>query len=170
MVHSSASRSVNSHPDRTRQGPVEKGTTRMSALHSVKRARKPRKKIVPVARAEAEANTFTRCARDSLRKPSRISRTGPPQRVAIERSRVRDRRTGREVGIQTYERFQDPALIDQSISNDGKRFERQGCVVALGVYPCSTEKSGSCRELLDDLERLGLPESVLLFTNQRADL
>ena len=91
------------------------------------------------------------------------------QRVAIERLWVRNRRTGREVGIQTRERFQNPAFFDQSVSNDDKRFEKQGCVVALGIYPCSTEKSGSCRELLDDLGRLGLPESVLLFTNQRAD-
>jgi len=247
----------------------------MSELHSVKKGRKPRRKIVPVARAEAEANVW----RDESGKTIDsqhllISMLLPPavkaylselesevkalcgsryshgasalrwgsqmgsvvlgrQRVAIERPRVRDRVTGREVQVQTYERFQDPALFDQSVFNDGirhitqrdfekgstkiaasfgmsksavsrawiratktqvekllkrdlgalkitavfidgKRFEKQGCVVALGVgedgtksvlgiYQCSTENSGSCRELLDDLERRGLPESGLLF-------
>lgn len=57
---------------------------------------------------------------------------------------------------------------------DGKRFAKLGVVVALGVssdgqkhvlgiYQSSTEHSGACRNLLDDLERRGLPESELLF-------
>lgn len=247
----------------------------MSELHSVKKGRKPRKKIVPVVRNEAEADIW----RDEVgqmidSQHLLISMLLPPtvkayladletevrtlcgpryshgaqalrwgsqpgsvvmgrQRVAIERPRARDRATGREVVMETYERFQDPALFDQAafqdgmkhitqrdyekgvpkiaasfgmsksavsrawiratktqvdkllsrdlaalkitaVFIDGKRFEKQGCVVALGVgedgtktvlgiYQCSTENSGSCRELLDDLERRGLPESGLLF-------
>jgi len=57
---------------------------------------------------------------------------------------------------------------------DGKRFSKLGAVVALGVgsdgrkhvlglYQSSTEHSAACRELLDDLERRGLPESEILF-------
>jgi len=57
---------------------------------------------------------------------------------------------------------------------DGKRFSKLGAIVALGVgadgrkhviglYQSSTENSAACRELLDDLERRGLPESELLF-------
>lgn len=57
---------------------------------------------------------------------------------------------------------------------DGKRFKKLGVVVALGVssggqkhvlgiYQSSTEHSTPCRNLLDDLERRGLPESELLF-------
>jgi transposase-like protein len=57
---------------------------------------------------------------------------------------------------------------------DGKRFSKLGVVVALGVgrdgrkhvlgiYQSSTENSAACRELLDDLERRGLPERELLF-------
>jgi len=57
---------------------------------------------------------------------------------------------------------------------DGKRFAKLGAVVALGVgsdgrkhvlglYQSSTESSAACRELLDDLERRGLPESEILF-------
>jgi putative transposase len=57
---------------------------------------------------------------------------------------------------------------------DGKRFAKLGVVVALGVsssgkkhvlgiYQCSTENSAACRNLLDDLERRGLPEGELLF-------
>lgn len=57
---------------------------------------------------------------------------------------------------------------------DGKRFSKLGAVVALGVgadgrkhvlglYQSSTENSAACRELLDDLERRGLPGSEILF-------
>jgi len=57
---------------------------------------------------------------------------------------------------------------------DGKRFSKLGAVIALGVgsdgrkhvlglYQSSTEHSSACRELLDDLERRGLPESEILF-------
>ena len=57
---------------------------------------------------------------------------------------------------------------------DGKRFSKLGSIVALGVgsdgrkhvlgiYQSSTEHSGACRALLDDLERRGLPEGELLF-------
>ncbi len=33
----------------------------------------------------------------------------------------------------------------------------------LGIYQSSTENSAACRELLDDLERRGLPDHGLLF-------
>jgi len=57
---------------------------------------------------------------------------------------------------------------------DGKRFSKLGAIVALGVgadgrkhvlglYQSSTENSAACRELLNDLERRGLPESGILF-------
>lgn len=57
---------------------------------------------------------------------------------------------------------------------DGKRFSKLGAIIALGVgadgrkhviglYQSSTENSSACRELLDDLERRGLPECELLF-------
>lgn len=57
---------------------------------------------------------------------------------------------------------------------DGKRFKKHGVIVALGVasdgrkfvlgiYQADTESSGSCIELLDDLERRGLPSTGLLF-------
>lgn len=57
---------------------------------------------------------------------------------------------------------------------DGKRFSKLGAVVALGIgsdgrkhvlglYQSSTENSAACRELLDDLERRGLPESEIVF-------
>lgn len=57
---------------------------------------------------------------------------------------------------------------------DGKRFSKLGSIVALGVgsdgrkhvlgiYQSSTEHSTPCRNLLDDLERRGLPEGELLF-------
>jgi putative transposase len=57
---------------------------------------------------------------------------------------------------------------------DGKRFQRLGVVVALGVgrdgkkhvlgiYQCSTENSAACLNLLSDLEKRGLPERELLF-------
>jgi len=57
---------------------------------------------------------------------------------------------------------------------DGKRFAKLGAVVALGVgadgrkhvlgiYQSSTENSAACRELLDDLERRGLPEREIMF-------
>lgn len=57
---------------------------------------------------------------------------------------------------------------------DGKRFSKLGSIVALGIgsdgrkhvlgiYQSSTEHSTPCRNLLDDLERRGLPEDELLF-------
>ena len=57
---------------------------------------------------------------------------------------------------------------------DGKRFQKLGVVVALGVgidgkkhvlgiYESSTENSAACLELLADLERRGLPEQEILF-------
>lgn len=57
---------------------------------------------------------------------------------------------------------------------DGKRFSKLGVVVALGVgsdgkkhvlglYESSTENSTACLNLLEDLERRGLPERDLLF-------
>lgn len=57
---------------------------------------------------------------------------------------------------------------------DGKRFQKLGVVVALGVgndgkkhvlgiYESSTESSAACLNLLEDLERRGLPEREILF-------
>jgi putative transposase len=57
---------------------------------------------------------------------------------------------------------------------DGKRFSKLGVVVALGVgvdgkkhvlgiYQSSTENSAACLQLLEDLERRGLPLGDLLF-------
>lgn len=57
---------------------------------------------------------------------------------------------------------------------DGKRFRSHGVVLAVGVaekgnkhvlgfYQASTENSTSCLELLNDLERRGLPQAGLLF-------
>ncbi len=61
-----------------------------------------------------------------------------------------------------------------SVFIDGKRFRNYGVVVALGVssdgrkhviglFQAETENSTSCIELLNDLERRGLPTSGLLF-------
>lgn len=57
---------------------------------------------------------------------------------------------------------------------DGKRFQDVGCLIAMGIdstgkkhilgaYECNTENSESCKSLLEDLERRGLPERDLLF-------
>ena len=57
---------------------------------------------------------------------------------------------------------------------DGKRFQDVGCLIAMGIdssgkkhilgaYPCNTEHSESCKSLLEDLERRGLPARDLLF-------
>lgn len=246
----------------------------MSELHSVKKGRKPRKKIVPVVVKEAQADIFHDEAGEQIdSRHLLISMLLPPavkaylsdldaevaalcgaryshgasalrwgqqagsivlgrQRVSVERPRVRDR-AGRELALETYSRFQDPALFDQAVFDegvkrvsqrdfetglpkiaasfgvskssvsrswirttqkqveqllsrdlaplqiaavfiDGKRFEKLGVVVALGVGECgkkyvlgiyqsSTENSAACRELLDDLERRGLPDHGLLF-------
>ena len=66
------------------------------------------------------------------------------------------------------------ALKIVSVFVDGKRFAKLGVVVALGVgedgkkyvlgiYQSSTENSAACKNLLDDLERRGLPARDLLF-------
>ena len=246
----------------------------MSELHSVKKGRKPRKKITPVIAADAARDHFLDDAGEVIdSRHLLISALLPPavkafladvdaevaglcgtryshgaqalrwgsqrgsivlgrQRVAVERPRIRDR-DGRELPVETYARFQDPELFDEAVFSegikrvsqrdfeaglpkiaasfgvsksavsrswirttqkqveqllsrdlgplkitavyiDGKRFEKLGVVVALGVsddgrkfvlgiYQSSTENSAACRELLDDLERRGLPESGLLF-------
>jgi putative transposase len=155
------------------------------------------------------------------------------QRIAIQRPRVRDFATNKEVVPPVYTKFQDPGVFDSvafeeglkhvsqrdfkkglpkiaasfgtsksSVSRswvkttkkqvekllnrslaplgivavfiDGKRFAKQGVVVAfgvgedgkklvLGIYQSSTESSAACKNLLDDLERRGLPEKNLLF-------
>ncbi len=57
---------------------------------------------------------------------------------------------------------------------DGKRFRKHGVIIALGVasdgrkfvlgiFQADTESSSSCLELINDLERRGLPSSGLLF-------
>lgn len=153
------------------------------------------------------------------------------QRVAVERPRVRGPEGERQ--LTTYARFQDPALFDQQVFQeglrrvsqrdyeaglpkiaasfgmskstvsrawvkgtkkqlerlltrslkdlqlvavfiDGKRFQKLGVVVALGVgadgkkhvlgiYQSSTENSAACKALLDDLEGRGLPSEGILF-------
>jgi len=66
------------------------------------------------------------------------------------------------------------ALDVVAVFIDGKRFSKLGVIVALGVgsdgkkhilgiYQSSTENSAACMELLNDLERRGLPERDLLF-------
>lgn len=76
-----------------------------------------------------------------------------------------------------FEKLRTRSLTELGIAAvfiDGKRFKKLGVVVALGVssegqkyvlgiYQSSTEHSTPCRNLLDDLERRGLPESELLF-------
>ena len=75
------------------------------------------------------------------------------------------------------EEFQNRSLKEMDIRAvfiDGKRFKKQGVIIALGVgsngakhvlgsYQSSTEDSESCLNLLNDLERRGLPERGLLF-------
>lgn len=57
---------------------------------------------------------------------------------------------------------------------DGKRFRKHGVIIALGIasdgrkfvlgiFQADTENSSSCLELINDLERRGLPSSGLLF-------
>ena len=57
---------------------------------------------------------------------------------------------------------------------DGKRFAKHGVIIALGVgfsgqknvlgiYQADTENSRSCLNLLNDLEKRGLPEAGLIF-------
>jgi len=155
------------------------------------------------------------------------------QKVAIKHGRVRDTSTGQEIPLETYKRFQDPKLFNQSVFQegirhvsqrdyeaglqkiaasfgvskssvsrswiksttkeletllareigpmdiiavfiDGKRFAHLGAVIALGVgkdgkkhilgiYQSSTENSSACMELLDGLERRGLPQRDMVF-------
>ena len=155
------------------------------------------------------------------------------QKVAIQHRRVRNTETGEEVPLETYARFQDPGIFDQTVFQeglkhvsqrdfekglpkiaasfgvskstvsrswknttkkqlekllnrelgslnivavfiDGKRFAKLGVIVALGIssdgkkqvigiYQSSTENSAACKNLLEDLERRGLPERNLLF-------
>ncbi len=66
------------------------------------------------------------------------------------------------------------AMDITAIFIDGKTFQKQGVVIALGVsslgskfvlgvYCCSTENSAACNELIENLKNRGLPESGLLF-------
>lgn len=66
------------------------------------------------------------------------------------------------------------ALDIVAVFIDGKRFSKLGVVIALGIsssgkkyvlgiYESSTESSSACKNLLDDLEKRGLPERDLLF-------
>ena len=75
------------------------------------------------------------------------------------------------------EEFQNRSLTEMDIRAvfvDGKRFKKQGVIIALGVgsggvkhvlgsYQSSTEDSESCLNLLNDLEKRGLPDRGLLF-------
>lgn len=155
------------------------------------------------------------------------------QHVAIEKDRVRNATTGKEVKLKTYEQFQDPKLFEQqvfaeglkkvsqrdyekglsTIANsfgfkkssvsrkwikttakklddlqnrslkeldiravfiDGKRFHKQGVIIALGIaadgrkyvlgiYQASSENHQSCLSLLNNLEKRGLSSFGLLF-------
>lgn len=155
------------------------------------------------------------------------------QKVAVRRPRLRDCDAGCEVPIETYRRYQDPALFDEHVYQeglkrvsqrdyqkgaeelacafgmskstvsrgwiratekalhdlqerdlttlntvavfiDGKRFQTHGVMVALGVcedgskyvlgvYQADSESKAACLELLNSLERRGLPEEGILF-------
>jgi transposase-like protein len=155
------------------------------------------------------------------------------QHVAIEKPRVRNAATGKEVRLKTYDDFQNPKLFEQQVFNeglkkvsqrdyekglstiansfgfkkssvsrkwinatakkldelqsrslidldirtvfiDGKRFHKNGVIIALGIaqdgrkyvlgiYQASSENHQSCLNLLNDLEKRGLPSSGLLF-------
>jgi transposase-like protein len=75
------------------------------------------------------------------------------------------------------EELQKRSIVEMDIRAvfiDGKRFTKHGVIIALGVarngkkfvlgiYQSDTENSASCLELLNDLERRGLPSSGLLF-------
>lgn len=76
------------------------------------------------------------------------------------------------------EEFMTRSLKDLDLTAvflDGKRFQAKGVLIdmgldtsgkkhVLGVYECSSENSGSCIELLNDLERRGLPCELGEFT------
>lgn len=155
------------------------------------------------------------------------------QHIAIERPRVRNTVTGKEVNLSTYEEFQKPELFEEQVFQeglkkvsqrdyekglskiansfgfkkstvsrrwikatskkleelqtrslseldirtvfiDGKRFHKFGVIVALGVssegrkyvlgiYQASSENHQSCLNLLNDIEKRGLPVEGLLF-------
>ena len=91
-------------------------------------------------------------------------------RSSVSRSWVRS--TKKQVEGLLNRRLNDLRIV--AVFLDGKRFSKLGVVVALGVgedgkkhvlgiYQSSTENSTACKELLEDLERRGLPERGLLF-------
>ncbi|MGK5089826.1 transposase [Bdellovibrionota bacterium FG-2] len=47
------------------------------------------------------------------------------QKVALKHGRVRDTTTGQEIPLETYKRFQNPAMFDQSVFQDGIRHVSQ---------------------------------------------
>jgi putative transposase len=155
------------------------------------------------------------------------------QHVAIERPRVRNTVTGKEVNLSTYEELQNPKLFEQQVFQEGqekvsqpdyakgltkiansfgfkkstvsrrwikatskkldelqtrslseldirtifingKRFNEYGLIVSLGVssegrkyipgiFQASSENHQSCLNLLNDIEKRGLPTEGLLF-------
>lgn len=73
--------------------------------------------------------------------------------------------------------LQKRSLVEMDIRAvfiDGKRFRKHGVIVALGmasdgrkfvlgIYQADSENHESCLELLNDLEKRGLPATGLLF-------
>jgi len=155
------------------------------------------------------------------------------QHIALERPRVRNTVTGKEVSLSAYEEFQRPELFEEQVFQeglkkvsqrdyekgltkiansfgfkkstvsrrwikatskkldelqtrslseldvrtvfiDGKRFHKFGVIVALGVssegrkyilgiYQASSENHQSCLNLLNDIEKRGIPDEGILF-------
>lgn len=80
--------------------------------------------------------------------------------------------TKKQVNLLLTRSLKDLDIV--AVFIDGKRFKKLGVVLALGVassgnkhvigiYQSSTENSAACKELLDDLEKRGLPERDILF-------
>lgn len=75
---------------------------------------------------EVESEVNTLCG-DRYKHGKAIQRWGSQpgsiilgnQHVAIERSRVRNKTTGKEVKIEAYEQFQDPSLFEQEVFSEG---------------------------------------------------
>jgi putative transposase len=81
------------------------------------------------------------------------------------------------VTAKKIEELQNRSLVEldiRAVFIDGKKFSKHGVIIALGVavsgkkyvlgiYQADTENSKSCLNLLNDLQKRGLPESGLIF-------